>query len=147
MALPSGLLLDTDVIAELRGPSPHPAVTGFLHRRRHFRIFVSALTLGELHSLGRRDEHFPDLEAWLFEFAERFGPNILSVDVGVAVAWAPLAGHADVALADALIAATALHRGLAVVSGNVEPYTRLAVPVINPWTAAERSPDPHGVVP
>ncbi|MFJ6001303.1 PIN domain-containing protein [Arthrobacter sp. NPDC092385] len=147
MAPPSGLLLDTDVIAELRSPSPHPAVTGFLHRRRHFRIFVSALSLGELHSLGRRNEHFPDLEAWLHEFAERFGPNILSVDADVAVAWAPLADHADVALADSLIAATALHRGLAVVSGNTEPYRRLAVPAINPWTAGEQPAGPPGVVP
>lgn len=146
MAPPSGLLLDTDVIAELRGPSPHPAVTGFLHRRRHFRIFVSALTIGELYSLGRRNEHFPDLDAWLHEFAERFGSNILSVDADVAVAWAPLADHADVALADSLIAATALHRGLSVVSGNVEPYRRLAVPVIDPWTAGEQSPDPAVVV-
>lgn len=147
MASPSGLLLDTDVIAELRSPSPHPAVTAFLHHRRHFRIFVSALTIGELHALGPQNGQFPDLEAWLHVFAEQFGSNILSVDVHVAEVWASLAADADVSPADSFIAATALHRRLVVVSGNVEPYRKLAVPTINPWTAAGPSSSPHGVVP
>jgi predicted nucleic acid-binding protein len=142
MAPASGLLLDTDVVAELRGPSPHPTVAEFLRRRRHFRIFVSALTIGELHLLSRQNEHFQEMDAWLDEFKERFRPNILPVDVDVAAAWGPLSGDPAVAAIDSLIAATALHKGLCVISGNADAYRRLAVPALNPWSEGTTSSTP-----
>ncbi|WP_104119317.1 PIN domain-containing protein [Arthrobacter sp. B1805] len=135
MAPSGGLLLDTDVVAELRRRTPDPAVVEFLHRRRHFRIFVSAITIGELHSLSRQDGSFHgiELEPWLREFKELYGSNILPIDVDVAIAWGPIAGGDGVPAVESLIAATAVQQHLSVVSGNVETYRRLAVPVINPW--------------
>lgn len=133
MAPSGGLLLDTDVVAELRRPAPDPAVVDFLQRRRHFRIFVSAITIGELHSLSRQDENFQDVEPWLREFKELYGPNILPIDADVAAAWGPMASSAEVPAVESLIAATAVQQHLSVVTGNVEIYRRLAVPVINPW--------------
>lgn len=128
----SGLLLDTDVIVHLRSSDPDPAVIEFLERRRHLRIFVSVLTIGELHSL-IQDEHFRGVGNWLHEFTERYGAHILPVDAEVAALWGPMSGNAGVPAVDSLIAATALQKSLAIVSGNAELYRALAVPAINPW--------------
>lgn len=136
----SGLLLDTDVVVDLRSPSPHPAVVDFLDRRRHFRIFVSALTIGELHLLSRQHEHFHDVGAWLRAFGERYGQNILPVDADVAAVWGRISGDAETSAVDSLIAATAISKSLSIVSGNAEAYRRLSVPAINPWTAQHYAP-------
>lgn len=139
MTRTNGLLLDTDVIVNLRSPDPHPAITTFLHRRRHLRIFVSALTIGELHSLGAHDDPRGG-NGWLREFRERFGSNILPVDADIAAIWGPLSGNTEVSAIDSLIAATAIHKRLSIVSGNVEVYRRFAVPAINPWVAGTHPP-------
>ncbi|NKX50989.1 type II toxin-antitoxin system VapC family toxin, partial [Arthrobacter deserti] len=128
MSAPAGLLLDTGVVAELRSSQPHPAVVGFLRRRRHLRVYLSALTIGELHQLGRRGQRMPAVEGWLDELRERFAANILPVDAAVAARWGPLAGQAGATVTETLVAATALHKHLTVVSRNAESYLRLAVP-------------------
>lgn len=135
MARTSGLLLDTDVVVELRRARPHTAVVDFLQRRRHFRIFVSALTIGELHLVSREDEQYQDVGAWAQEFMASYSSNILPVDADVAAVWGPMLSDTEVSAVDSLIAATAIRKGLSVVSGNVEIYRRFAVPTMNPWIA------------
>jgi predicted nucleic acid-binding protein len=137
MSTPAGLLLDTDVVAELRSPDPDPAVVGFLHRRRHLRVYLSALTVGELHQLGRQDLRLRSVQSWLEELNERFADNILPVDNQVAVLWGQLDGGSEVSAVEALVAATALHKNLTVVSRKVDSYRKLAVPAVNPWQPAE----------
>ena len=145
----AGLLLDTDVIVELRSPHPHPAVTAFLRRRRHLRIFVSALTIGELHLVSRENEQYQDMAEWVQEFVDLYGPNILPVDTAVAARWGPMLTDGEVSAVDSLIAATAAQKRLSIVSRNVEVYRRFDVPAINPWImeippdAPEGSPVPH----
>lgn len=139
MTYTSGLLLDTDVIAEVRGPDPDATVVDFLRRRRHLRIFVSALTVGELQSMARQEDFRP-VGTWLHELTERYGPNILPVDAGVASAWASTPGAAEVPAVRALIAATARRGDLSVVSGRMEIYRNLGVPIIDPWAAGAPGP-------
>lgn len=128
-----GLLLDTDVVAELRCESPAPAVVDFLQRRRRSRVYISALTLGELHALSVQDNALAGREdSWLGELTERFSAYILPVDRHVAEAWAPLAVQ-DVPAVESLIAATAAKHCLTVVSGNAEGYRRLSVAACDPW--------------
>jgi predicted nucleic acid-binding protein len=131
----SGLLLDTDVIVELRSPHPDAAVTDFLRRRRHQRIFVSALTIGELHLVSRTDTQYQHMAEWVQDFVDRYGPNILPVDAAVAARWGPMLTDGEMSAVDSLIAATAAQKNLSVVSRNVEIYRRFAVPAINPWIA------------
>ena len=131
----SGLLLDTDVVVELRSPEPSAAVTDFLRRRRHHRIFVSALTIGELHLVSREHEEYQDMSAWVQDFVDHYGPHILPVDTAVAARWGPMLTDGEVSAVDSLIAATAAEKNLSVVSRNVEIYRRFAVPAINPWIA------------
>lgn len=134
-----GLLLDTDVVAELRRENPDPAVVEFLQKRRRSRVYISALTLGELHALSTQDSALTGrADSWLVELTERFAAYILPVDLQVAEAWAPLAIQ-DVPAVESLIAATALKHCLTVVSGNAEGYRRLSVEACDPWKS-----DRHG---
>lgn len=135
MARISGLLLDTDVVVELRSPRPNAAVVDFLQRRRHFRIFVSALTIGELHLVGRENEQYRNVGAWLQEFTASYSSNILPVDADVAAVWGPMLADTESSAVDSLIAATAIRRRLSIVTGNVEIYRRFAVQTTNPWIA------------
>jgi predicted nucleic acid-binding protein len=131
-----GLLLDTDVVVELRRESPDPAVVDFLRRRRRSRVYISALTLGELRALSTQDDALTGrADAWLVELTARFSAFILPVDQQVAEAWAPLAIQ-DVPAVESLIAATASRHCLTVVSGNAEGYRRLAVEACDPWAPA-----------
>jgi len=131
-----GLLLDTDVVAELRRENPAPAVVEFLQRRRRSRVYISALTLGELHALSTQDSALAgQADSWLAELTERFAAYILPVDLQVAEAWAPLAIQ-DVPAVESLIAATAVKHCLTVVSGNAEGYRRLSVEACDPWKSA-----------
>ncbi|EMY34807.1 plasmid stability protein [Arthrobacter crystallopoietes BAB-32] len=139
---PSGLLLDTDVLAEVRQPRPHPAVVDFLQRRRHLGIYISALSVAELHVLGNRDNGgADDGGAWLGELTSRFAGFILPVDLRVALAWAPMAGHVQVSAVDSLVAATAVQHCLTIVSRNVDGYRKLAVPAIDPWQVGQFAED------
>ena len=133
MATTSGLLLDTDVIVELRSSRPHPAVTDFVQRRRHLRIFVSALTIGELHLVSQEHEQYQGMTAWVQEFVDQHSPNVLPVDTAIAAVWGPMLTEGEVSAVDSLIAATAVHKNLSIVSGNVEIYRRFGVSAINPW--------------
>ncbi|MBD7996781.1 hypothetical protein H9639_15900 [Arthrobacter sp. Sa2CUA1] len=132
MSTQAGLLLDTPVVAEVRGPSPDPGVVAFLRGRSHLRIFVSALTLAELDA-----QESPD--GWLDEFVHRFSGNILPVSHQVAVAWrslpaAPPAGNADARAAfRSLIAATAIEAGLTVVTHETAAYEAYGAPAVSPF--------------
>ncbi|MER2136193.1 MAG: PIN domain-containing protein [Arthrobacter sp.] len=127
MSGPSGLLLDTPVLAEVRSDSPDPAVVGFLRSRSHLRIFVSALTLGELESFA---------PGWLRELSTRFAANILPVDHEVALLRRtlpePAPGDARGALRTWL-AATAIAHDLNVVTGEPEAFVAYGASAVSPF--------------
>lgn len=128
MSGPTGLLLDTPVLAEVRSGSPDPAVVGFLRSRSHLRVFVSALSVGELESTA------PD---WLRELSSRFTANILPVDHEVALRWRtlppPPPGDSRGALRSWL-AATAIERNLTVVTPEPEAFVACGAVAVSPFT-------------
>ena len=96
----------------------------------------------------RRDPEFAGtLAAWLDSVLALYGERILPVDVSTARRWgrlcAALGGHEGV---DLLIAATALERGLTVVTRNVRHFKPTGVPVVNPSGGApmKRTSDSTG---
>ena len=127
MSGPSGLLLDTPVLAEVRSESPDPAVVGFLRSRSHLRVFVSALTVGELESSS---------PGWLRELSTRFAGNILPVDHEVALLWRtlpePVPGDTRGALRTWL-AATAIQRNLMVVTSEPEAFVACGASALSPF--------------
>ena len=104
-------------------------------------LYLSALTLGEIR---KGVENVPDRERrlklldWLeIELPAFFSGRILSVDVPVADRWGRLQAEAKrpVSVVDSLLAATALHHELRLVTRNEKDFVYPGLEVINPWFA------------
>jgi predicted nucleic acid-binding protein len=136
-------LLDTNVLSELRRPKPERKVVTFVAAQPVERLYVSAVTLAEirfgierLDDPGRRVE----LNDWLaHKVRPMFGQRVLAVTEDVMFKWRVLleegrkAGH-TFSQPDLIIAATAAHHGLTIVTRDRGDYERARVPIFNPWT-------------
>ena len=139
----SGYLLDTNCVSELVRLKPDLRVTAWMEAADETLLYLSVLTLGEIRKglaglpQGRRRTQ---LETWLdVELRARFAGRILPIDVAVADRWGLLAAGAKkdgkaLSTIDGLIAATALHHNLTVVSRNASDFANVRVQVLNPWT-------------
>lgn len=144
-------LLDTNVLSEVTKPEPDRAVLQFLHEADEDRLFVSAVTVAELH---RGIAPLPDgrrrraLEAWVAgDFSARFGDRILPVEVRVAETWGAIMGDTRrrgiaIHVMDGFIAATAKVHRLTIVTRNSADFAALGLPLFNPWSGPP--PDPAG---
>ena len=138
----SGFLLDTNVISELVKAKPEPKVTDWIDSVDENLLYLSVLTLGEIRkgiALLRDAPRRVALEAWLnSDLALRFAERILSIDRAVADRWGQLAADAAEArtplpVIDGLLAATALHQNMTLVTRNTKDIVVTGVPVFNPW--------------
>lgn len=139
----SGFLLDTNVISELIRSNPDPKVTKWIDATNEELLFLSVLTLGEIRKgivLLPRSARRSALEAWLrSDLPLRFSGRILDIDEEVADRWGQLSGMtsargANVAVIDGLLAATAMHHDLALVTRNTKDLAQTGVSLFNPWT-------------
>lgn len=140
----SGFLLDTNCVSELVRAQPEPSVLEWMEAADETLLYLSVLTLGEigkgiaLPPQSRRRTH---LESWLeLELQVRFAGRILSVDASIADRWGLLAAEAkregrSLSAVDGLLAATAIHHNLTIVSRNVVDFANAQVPIMNPWEA------------
>jgi len=141
----SGFLLDTSCISELVRPRPDQRVMKWIDATNESSLYLSVLTLGEIRKglatlpQGTRRTR---LETWLeVDLKGRFHGRILPVDSGVADRWGLLTAEAKrkgnpLPVIDGLLAATATHHNLTVVSRNVGDFARARVPVLNPWESS-----------
>ena len=137
----SGFLLDTNVISELVRPRPEPRVQAWIRNTDEDLLHLSVLTLGEIRkgiTLLRDSSRRVALEAWLnSDLALRFAGRILPIDQSVADRWGRLAAQAGsklpVPVIDGLLAATALHFNLTLVTRNTADVIATGVPLFNPW--------------
>ena len=138
----SGFLLDTNVISELVKAKPEPKVANWIDSVDENLLYLSVLTLGEIRkgiALLRDAPRRVALEAWLnSDLALRFAERILSIDRSVADRWGQLAADAAEArtplpVIDGLLAATALHQNMTLVTRNTKDIVVTGVPVFNPW--------------
>jgi predicted nucleic acid-binding protein len=132
-------LLDTNVLSELRRKTSNAGVVGWFAQRPASTLFLSVLTLGELRKgiegmadADRRTTLLDWLEAELPIF---FTGRILPIDAQVADRWGRLVAAAGrpVPAIDSLLAATAAHHGLSLVTRNVRDFADFGLEVINPW--------------
>jgi toxin FitB len=132
-------LLDTNVISELRKTRPHGAVVAWLEGVADQDLHLSAVTLGELQAgveITREQdpEKAAQIELWIDQVAQTW--NVLPLDSRTFRIWAKLMHRrTDDLLADALIAATATHHHLVVVTRNVRDFVLLGVETFNPFEA------------
>ena len=135
-------LLDTNVISEVRKSKARaePVVRAWAARQVAADLAVSVITIMEIEigiaRAGRRDVAQANvLRAWFSDDLLRaFDRRILPVDLEVARTAARMHVPDPGAERDVLIAATAITRGLTVVTRNTADFERLGVALIDPWT-------------
>jgi predicted nucleic acid-binding protein len=140
----SGFLLATNCISELVRPKPDPHVIRWMEAADEAMLYLSVLTVGEIRkgvaglAQGKRRTR---LETWLeVDLQARFAGRVVPIDAGVTDRWGLLAAEAKrkgkaLSVIDGLLAATALHHNLTVVSRIVDDFTNTPVQVVNPWEA------------
>lgn len=135
-------LLDTCLISEMVKPKPSAAVVRWLEERDEQTLFLSVLTMGELHKgIGKLPESAKReaLQAWVnHDLVQRFEGRILEIDMEIAVVWGGMQGTAErngvkLPVMDSLIAATAEVHNLSVVTRNAKDMERCGANVCNPW--------------
>ena len=138
----TGWLLDTNILSELRRSKPERKVLAFVTAQPLELLHVSAVTFAEIRfgiervtDAGRRAE----LNDWLaHRVRPMFEQRVLAITEDIMFKWRLLvdddrkAGH-TFSQPDLIIAATALHHGLTVVSRDVRDYQKARAPVLNPW--------------
>ena len=138
----SGFLLDTNVTSELIRLRPDPAVSEWVFNQERETLFLSVITIGELRkgfAILPQGKRRADLEQWLDQsLLPSFAGRVLPVTQSIAESWGILSGGRHLggrplAMADGLIAATALDHGLMVVTRNVRDFLDLGVTLLNPW--------------
>ncbi|MFZ0138486.1 MAG: type II toxin-antitoxin system VapC family toxin [Candidatus Sulfotelmatobacter sp.] len=135
-------LLDTNCISEPTRERPEPRVLSWLDAVDESQLYLSVLTLGEIRKgasalpESRRRSH---LEVWLERQVKvRFSGRILPISDDIAERWGWLAAEAKIRgrslpVIDGLLAATALHHNLVLVSRNITDFLVTRVPILNPW--------------
>jgi len=127
-----GFLLDTNCISEMVRVRPDTNVVRWFATAAEQSLYLSALTLGEVRKGLIKVPPGPrhaQLEAWLtVGLRQRFVGRILAVNEAVAERWGVLIGEAKrtgktIPVVDSLLAATALHYNLTVVSRNVADFS------------------------
>jgi len=135
-------LLDTNVISELRKIGDGKAdanVVAWVDQVDSASFFISAITILELErgilGVQRRDaRQGARLRIWLDNHVRpEFTGRILSIDDAIATRCAHLHIPDKRNEVDALIAATALIHGLAVVTRNVKDFEGTGAIVVDPW--------------
>jgi predicted nucleic acid-binding protein len=138
----SGYLLDTNVISELTKVRPEAKVISWIQATSEELLHLSVLTIGEIRkgidSLPRSNKRAL-LESWLAnDLVLRFSGRILDVNLDIAERWglssaqAKIAG-APLAVVDGLMAATALHHNLTLVTRNTKDVQVAGINTLNPW--------------
>jgi predicted nucleic acid-binding protein len=136
----NGYLLDTNVISETRKVRPDDGVIAFLSAAEAGKLFVSVLTMGELRkgveARRKTDPGMADqLAAWVDGIETTFADRIVPVDAAAARCWGELSARRSLPVIDTLIAATAISRGLTLVTRNTRDVEPTGVPLVDPWQA------------
>ncbi len=135
-------IVDTNVISEFRKAASgkcHPSVKNWVETVDPKEMYLSVITMMELEvgylSLRRRDPfQAARVKTWISDYIPRvFEDRVLVFDDAVALVCAGLHVPDKRPERDAIIAATALHHDLTVVTRNIRDFLGTGVRMLNPW--------------
>lgn len=131
-------ILDTNVISALRRPDRAPRVVAWLTAQRETDLFLSVITLGEIVRGIRLQEpknadFARDLRRWLDRTVSLFQDRLLAFTAADALVWGDLSARIGHPGADLMIAAQALSRDAAVVTGNGADFAPTGVRLVDPF--------------
>ncbi len=141
----SKYLLDTCVLSELFKERKDERVTRWVTRQNQDNLFWSVVTVGEIRKgiakladARKASRLTGQFQAFLADFEDR----VLSLDEPTMLQWGHLCGESEkrglpLPVMDSLIAATAQHHGMVVVTRNVSDLERCGALVVNPWSEDE----------
>lgn len=135
------IVVDTNVVSELMGPSPSTAVAAWVRARSAAELYTTSITLAEvLHGIrrlpgGRRRDL---LEGAATDVFSAFADRLLAFDAAAAAEYAtvvyarerdgtPIDGF------DAQIAAICRVRGATLATRNVEDFRGTGIEIVDPW--------------
>lgn len=131
-------LLDTKVLSETRKKKADAGVIAFLQAADASSLHVSVLTLGELRKgVTKKRREDPEAASRLTEWVDgleySFADRILSVDAATARLWGDWSGERPRPVVDTLLAASAVLRGMTLVTRNIRDVRGIPVKLLNPW--------------
>jgi predicted nucleic acid-binding protein len=133
-------LLDTNVYSELLKGQPrcNPRVWAWYEAADEDELYLSVLVLGEMRQGVERRRRKDlvaarSLEKWLHETETLYRRRIIPVTQEICDIWGRLAATTPIPVVDCLMAATAVHLNLIVVTRNVRDFQRCGVDFINPF--------------
>jgi hypothetical protein len=132
-------LLDTNVVSELRKRERcNRGVRRWHASVANEDLMLSVLVIGEIrHGIeslrGRDPTGAHALDRWLRTLESQYEDRILPVTREVCRVWGGLSPQRPLAPIDGLMAATALHHGLVLVTRNVDDVRRSGVEMVNPF--------------
>lgn len=135
-------LIDTNVISELRKERrADAAVLKWVQSTRPEEHHTSVLVIGELRrgieQLRRRDGVQARLmDDWLMGMIMKYSGRILPVDMNVCDIWGHMGTPNPVPVVDSFLAATAIAKGLTVVTRDAGILAMKGVKSINPFVTA-----------
>lgn len=139
-------LIDTNVISKLRKKAKaNPGVKQFFKQtaEQEARLYISVITIGELRRgveliRYRGDQEQANrLEVWLQSIINHYADHILDFTETESQVWGRLRVPHYENVLDKQIAATALTRGLTLVTRNVSDFVETGVLLFNPFESRD----------
>jgi toxin FitB len=133
-------LLDTNVVSEIQRKRPNQRVATWMKNADPASLYISVLTLGEIAKgaarVARRDiAQAAVFQQWLDATRLQFVNRVIAIDTEISVTWGRLNANRPLPVVDRLLAATALVRGMTLVTRDTRDIADTGVRTINPWMA------------
>jgi toxin FitB len=139
------IVLDTNVVSEMMKTAPSPTVLSWMNGQDASRLFLTAVTVGEIRyglrvlPQGKRRRSLE--EGFERILAEGFAGRILAFDEAAAHRYGEVMGRRKeigrpLAILDGQIASIAGSNGYTVATRNVQDFIKCGVEVINPFSSS-----------